>query len=364
MTNNLSYITRLAEKTDVPVYLGFIPSAAEVWRDKLPAGAESWDQTAFLDRAAEETGLPTVDFAGALTAHADEPIFYRTDHHWTSLGGVLRRQRGTLCSGPSHAGPGGLLRRRWSATTSMAPLLHLRYPLADAGRDGVLGGGGRHLRHLLAHRQSRTGGAVREELSGKEGQVLLLPGREPAAVRAEKTSTTPTAGRFCWCGTPYSDSLAPFPGPVLSEVHLLDLRYYRAPVSQYAAENDIDEIVVPLQRPQLHHRPEPGAADPVTRKKKTKSAPAIWPGHLKIEKVAKPLSRIDAARCAQDLPIFNGQIPHLRAEKCFLRRTCRRRKPMKHVSRLRARTLRGFLDKLCAPAIGRALFGAQSVVVS
>ena len=86
VTNNLSYITRLAEKTDVPVYLGFIPSAAEVWRDKLPAGAESWDQTAFLDRAAEETGLPTVDFAGALTAHADEPIFYRTDHHWNYLG--------------------------------------------------------------------------------------------------------------------------------------------------------------------------------------------------------------------------------------------------------------------------------------
>ena len=28
VTNNLSYITRLAEKTDVPVYLGFIPSAA------------------------------------------------------------------------------------------------------------------------------------------------------------------------------------------------------------------------------------------------------------------------------------------------------------------------------------------------
>ncbi len=27
-----------------------------------------------------------IDFSAALTAHADEPIFYRTDHHWTSLG--------------------------------------------------------------------------------------------------------------------------------------------------------------------------------------------------------------------------------------------------------------------------------------
>ena len=50
---NLSYVTRLAEKTDIPVYLGLIPSAAEVWKEKLPAGAESWDQTQLLDAAAE-----------------------------------------------------------------------------------------------------------------------------------------------------------------------------------------------------------------------------------------------------------------------------------------------------------------------
>ena len=36
---NLSYVTRLAEKTDIPVYLGLIPSAAEVWKEQLPAGA-------------------------------------------------------------------------------------------------------------------------------------------------------------------------------------------------------------------------------------------------------------------------------------------------------------------------------------
>ena len=58
---NLGYIAQLAGKTDVPVYLGLIPSAAEVWRDKLPYGAESWDQNAYLAQAAE-TGLPLIDF--------------------------------------------------------------------------------------------------------------------------------------------------------------------------------------------------------------------------------------------------------------------------------------------------------------
>ena len=82
---NLSYVDRLEGKTDIPVHLGLIPSAAEVWRDKLPAGADSWDQTALL-------GNSDIGFWGALSAHGDEAIYYRTDHHWTTLGVLFRRQ--------------------------------------------------------------------------------------------------------------------------------------------------------------------------------------------------------------------------------------------------------------------------------
>ena len=42
----------------------------------------------------------------------------------------------------------------------------------------------------------------------------------------------------------YSDSLAPFLSQQFQEVHLLDLRYYRTPVAQYAQENGIDRIFV------------------------------------------------------------------------------------------------------------------------
>ena len=42
----------------------------------------------------------------------------------------------------------------------------------------------------------------------------------------------------------YSDALAPFLAQYFAEVHLLDLRYYRASAAQYAAENGIDRIFV------------------------------------------------------------------------------------------------------------------------
>ena len=86
MEKNLDYVKRFGEASHGRVLLGLIPSAAEVWKDRLPQGAPSFDQAAFIQNAAEKTGLPTVDLLGALTEHAGEPIYYRTDHHWTTRG--------------------------------------------------------------------------------------------------------------------------------------------------------------------------------------------------------------------------------------------------------------------------------------
>ena len=61
---NLDYLRRLVEKTDLPVYLGLIPTAEEVWRDKLPQGAPAFDQLAYLEEA-KDTGALWVDIAGA-----------------------------------------------------------------------------------------------------------------------------------------------------------------------------------------------------------------------------------------------------------------------------------------------------------
>ena len=54
---NLSYIQRLQGKTHANVHLGLIPSAAEIWKDRLPAGAPGFDQPAFLQQAAA-LGVP------------------------------------------------------------------------------------------------------------------------------------------------------------------------------------------------------------------------------------------------------------------------------------------------------------------
>jgi len=70
-----------------------VPTADCIWADKLPGSVQLLNQTAYLENLSGELSAQgdgyaqmLVDTAGELSAHAQEAIFYRTDHHWTALG--------------------------------------------------------------------------------------------------------------------------------------------------------------------------------------------------------------------------------------------------------------------------------------
>ena len=63
------------------------PNAVTIHADKLPANAPVRDQKADLAIIKSNvSGVNFVDVTEMLLAHKDEQLFYRTDHHWTSLG--------------------------------------------------------------------------------------------------------------------------------------------------------------------------------------------------------------------------------------------------------------------------------------
>ncbi len=64
-----------------------VPTADNVLTDKLPAYAAYYDETRLLERVRQAVGKRRyVDVYQALTEHREEEIYYRTDHHWTTLG--------------------------------------------------------------------------------------------------------------------------------------------------------------------------------------------------------------------------------------------------------------------------------------
>lgn len=239
--SNLAYIQRFAERVQAPVVLGFIPSAAEIWRDKLPPGAESWDQTLLL-AAAEETGLRTADLYNTLADHSGEDIFYRTDHHWTTLGAFYGANALLEELGHKSMDPNGF-------TRSMA---------SDSFQGTLYSQSGIHWLEpdtiefwvepdswwsVTSWKDGKPQAAPLYDLSyldTKDKYSAFLGGNQPLCAIRNKTG----AGKLLLIRDSYSDALAPFLATRFEEVHLMDLRYYRASAAKYVEENGIDQVAV------------------------------------------------------------------------------------------------------------------------
>lgn len=89
VNRNLDAITAFCERNpELSVHSVFIPNAAYICSDKLPFGAPVRSQEEDLNWL--ESGLPEtagfVDLSNTMLLHNTEDIYYRTDHHWTTLG--------------------------------------------------------------------------------------------------------------------------------------------------------------------------------------------------------------------------------------------------------------------------------------
>ncbi len=86
---SLGQFTDFLQAQSLPISIMIIPTASEILQDKLPPFASPYPQTQFLEQIKYQVG-ETASVSGAcastLSSHSDESIYYRTDHHWTSLG--------------------------------------------------------------------------------------------------------------------------------------------------------------------------------------------------------------------------------------------------------------------------------------
>lgn len=83
--SKIALLKKLVDRWNAKVML--VPTADNILTDKLPANAAYHDQRSFLQWVKRQIGQRNyVDVYAALMEHREEEIYYRTDHHWTSLG--------------------------------------------------------------------------------------------------------------------------------------------------------------------------------------------------------------------------------------------------------------------------------------
>ena len=236
----VGYVNKLASKVDVPVYFALIPDKSYVWADRLPANAPLVDDgTALkLAQAACSDDVNWIDLSGALSG---DDAFYRTDHHWSTFGAYQGYVALMTAMNGSAATPDydavkvsdSFFGTTWSSSGAGWVTPDEMYTWIPEGTFKV----------TWYHNGKPEAGKLYEEskLDVKDKYSMFLGGNQPLCTIENENSD---GGKLLVVRDSYCDSLAPFLGLDYAEVHLWDLRYNNMSLSQYVAENGIDQVLV------------------------------------------------------------------------------------------------------------------------
>lgn len=239
---NLSYVEDFAEHASIPVYFSLIPSKVTVWAERLPDNAPNGDETAVIQAGAERN-TNWVDMQSALMAHADESIYYRTDHHWTSLGAyygysALMEAMNIQPVSLSDYEKTTVSDRFYGTTYSSSGVRWVKPDSIDiyVPDDGIT------VTSYATGSPEESGLYVKSFLDVKDKYSMFLGGNTPLSII--KTGLT-DAPKILIIRDSYTDSMVPFLTAHFSEIHLVDLRYFNSfRAADYIKQNNIDVAVV------------------------------------------------------------------------------------------------------------------------
>ena len=249
VTENLNYVNKFVENVDIPVVFSLIPTQACIWADRLPEGAPNASQTDLMAQAqGAVTGATWADVYTPLMEHKDEDIFYRTDHHWTSLGAYYGYTGLAQALGytPVPLSDYDATVRSTEFYGTVFSSSGVRWVKPDTittyvPDDGIT---------VVSHTYDNSGNPVEEQralyvesfLSVKDKYSMFLGGNQSLGVVTN--TNNPDGPKLLIIRDSYADSLVPFLTAHYSEIHLIDPRYYHLSVKDYVEQNGIDQALV------------------------------------------------------------------------------------------------------------------------
>ena len=220
---------------DISMDTILVPVAAQVLTDKLPAYAPVAEYAAILE-VLTDAGVDTTDVFFTLAAHSSENIYYRTDHHWTSLGAYYAYCAWRGIEPNVDEWTQEILCDNFHGTTWN------KVPLPSVPAEEITAWY-KHINRSVSYNngQYETDSIYeRKYLSGSDQYAVFLNSNQAQTV----ISGSGKSGKLLLIKDSYGNTFSQFPVEDYAEVHVLDLRFFKGDVTEYAKENDITDALV------------------------------------------------------------------------------------------------------------------------
>ena len=233
VSRNMAVINNLAANTGRQVDLMIVPSAG--WANDL---SQYSDHAIISDiYAMAETTVTTVDMCQVFEGRPD--LYFRTDHHWTSAGAYAAYSQ--LMTQKDRSFPAADYFTVENAAQFQGSTYSRSALWLTEAEDLEIWHGSQDLTVTNGETEGTHDGVIyRERLEESDKYTVFLDGNH-SIVRIQNPNAE---GRILVVRDSYSNLLGCFLAESYGEVVLVDLRYYKQPVSKLMEEEPFDDILI------------------------------------------------------------------------------------------------------------------------
>ncbi|MDT9727169.1 hypothetical protein DUZ99_19590 [Xylanibacillus composti] len=229
-------------------YLMLAPTAASLFRAKLPAYAPVGDEQAVLNQVRQwielhGSDIRYVDVYSALYQKREEPIMYKTDHHWTTRGAYyayreLSEQMGVVAKEPAAFHIRKVTDAFYGSLYSKSGYHHLQPDRIDLyiPKEGA--------RMKVEYvEEGRVADSLYEmdNLNKKDSYTVFMDGNHSLV----RITTDQTDGnKLLVVKDSYANSFIPFLTEHFAEIDVVDLRYYGESLTELVEERHYHDMLI------------------------------------------------------------------------------------------------------------------------
>lgn len=243
---NIKAIKSFSEsQKKIPVRMMLVPDAANVLNHSLPALAKPEDQTQMFSMVRKDLGdsVEWIDVSTELNKHKTEKIYYKTDHHWTTLGAFYAFQAAAPSLGiegdlsgkyVSHAVSNsfnGMLASKSGVNPGEKEQIDIYVP-TEEDTDLII--------DYVDEGKRSTSLYDSSKLKEKDQYTVFLGGNSSLLdIRTVSTSTK----RLLLVKDSFANSFIPFLTPYYREIVVVDPRYYSGTINDLMDSYRISEVL-------------------------------------------------------------------------------------------------------------------------
>lgn len=241
---NIDYVKNFATiAKGIHSYVLLAPTSVAIYEEKLPLFAQTASEADAYETAKEKLAsfAEVIDVHDALKSHSDEPIYFKTDHHWTMRGAYLAYQEASKAMGIKPYTEEDFLIKTVSA--QFYGTLHAKANTMDVEADKIEVYLPKfEATQTVTYEDGRQSDSLYEwdYLDKKDKYSLFLDGNHTLVTI--KTGVK-NDRKLAVIKDSYAHAFVPFLANHFEEIHIVDLRYYHEDVLTYLHDQKISEVL-------------------------------------------------------------------------------------------------------------------------